>query len=77
MACSNVFQIKDGRSGVEIPLANKSISVVAFGKAVIGMVTAVQEVLGDVIKTGVAVVPHGIKNDLIKHNKQLVFIMSS
>lgn len=38
----------------------KQCYVVAFGKAVLGMAVAIENILGDRIKEGVATVPHGI-----------------
>ena len=40
----------------------------AFGKAVLGMIRAVEELLGDHIVRGVASVPHGIRETLIKND---------
>lgn len=51
--------------------------VVAFGKAVIGMITAVQELLGERIQSGIGVVPSGIRDDLLRHHKQSVSLHST
>ena len=44
---------------------DKNISVVAFGKAVLGMAKAVEDILGDHISQGVASIPLGLP-DAIK-----------
>ena len=44
---------------------DKNISVVAFGKAVLGMAKAVEDILGDHINQGVASIPLGLP-DAIK-----------
>ncbi|XP_006821653.1 glycerate kinase-like [Saccoglossus kowalevskii] len=49
---------------------NHNVNIVAFGKAVIGMVSAVDSILNDHIVGGVASVPLGITKDLIHANKR-------
>ena len=39
---------------------DKNVSVVAFGKAVLGMAKAVEDILGHHIVRGVASIPHGL-----------------
>ena len=46
-----------------------NVYVVAFGKAVIGMVRAAEDVLGDHIAEGIASVPVGIQEDLRRLGK--------
>ena len=41
---------------------HKNVHVVAFGKAVLGMVRGVEEVLGSHIVEGVASVPYGVQD---------------
>ena len=41
-----------------------NVHIVAFGKAVIGMVRAAEEALGDHIVSGIASIPHGIQDSL-------------
>lgn len=56
----NILSIKER----EFPV-NKNVSVVAFGKAVLGMAKAVEEILEDHIIRGVASIPIGLP-DAIK-----------
>ena len=42
--------------------------VAAFGKAVLGMIRAVEDLLGEHIVRGVASVPHGIRETLSKND---------
>ena len=44
--------------------------VAAFGKAVLGMIRAVEEVVGEHIVRGVASVPHGIRETLSNNDLQ-------
>ena len=46
--------------------------IVGFGKAVIGMIGAVEDILGDHIQHGVASVPHSIQDALTKAGRRLV-----
>ena len=50
-------------SGQSYPL-RKNVYVAAFGKAVLGMVRAVEEVVGDHLVKGIASVPKGIRETL-------------
>lgn len=56
----NILTIKEREYAVD-----KNVSVVAFGKAVLGMAKAVDDILGDQIVRGVASVPVGLP-DVIK-----------
>lgn len=56
----NILTIKEREYAVD-----KNVSVVAFGKAVLGMAKAVDAILGDQIVRGVASVPVGLP-DVIK-----------
>ena len=56
----NILTIKEREYTVD-----KNVSVVAFGKAVLGMAKAVDDILGDQIVRGVASVPVGLQ-DVIK-----------
>ena len=47
-----------------------NIHVVGFGKAVIGMVKAVEDILGDHIADGVASIPVGIQEALKSAGRQ-------
>ena len=49
--------------GKEYQVAN-NVSVVAFGKAVLGMAKAVEDILGHNIIRGVASVPYGLRNSI-------------
>lgn len=49
-----------------------NVQVVAFGKAVIGMVRAAEEVIGDHIVGGIASVPYGIQDTLKQLGKWYV-----
>ncbi|XP_077977538.1 glycerate kinase-like [Glandiceps talaboti] len=60
----STLKVKDNTYNV-----NHNVHVVAFGKAVIGMVRATEDVLGDHIVDGVASVPAGITEALTKANK--------
>lgn len=51
----NILSIKEREFAV-----NKNVSVVAFGKAVLGMAKAVEEILEDHIIRGVASIPFGL-----------------
>lgn len=51
----NILSIMDHEYVVD-----KNVSVVAFGKAVLGMTKAVEDVLGDQIVRGVASIPVGL-----------------
>ena len=53
-------------AGVEYPLS-KNVYVAAFGKAVVGMIRALEDLLGDHIVDGVASVRYGII-DALKDN---------
>ena len=48
----------------------KNVYVAAFGKAVLGMVRAVEEVVGDHLVRGVASVPCGMRDTLTRNNLQ-------
>ncbi|CAD5124360.1 DgyrCDS12649 [Dimorphilus gyrociliatus] len=48
---------------------NRNVHVIAAGKAVLGMVRATQDVLGDHIVGGIASVPYGIQETLKKSGK--------
>lgn len=56
----NILSIKDREYAVD-----KNVSVVAFGKAVLGMAKAVDDILRDQIVRGVASIPVGLP-DVIK-----------
>lgn len=56
----NILSIKEREYAV-----NKNVFVVAFGKAVLGMTKAVDDILGDQIVRGVASIPVGLP-DAIK-----------
>lgn len=56
----NILTIKEREYAVD-----KNVSVVAFGKAVLGMAKAVEDILGDQIVRGVASIPVGLP-DVIK-----------
>jgi len=56
----NILSIKEREYAV-----NKNVFVVAFGKAVLGMTKAVDDILGDQIVRGVASIPVGLP-DVIK-----------
>ena len=56
----NILSIKEREYAVD-----KNVSVVAFGKAVLGMAKAVDDILGDQIVRGVASIPVGLP-DVIK-----------
>jgi len=61
------IQVEDGMlkvQGVSYPL-RKNVYVAAFGKAVLGMIRAVEEIVGDHLVRGVASVPWGIRETLI------------
>ena len=53
----NILSIMDHEYVVD-----KNVSVVAFGKAVLGMTKAVEDVLGDQIVRGVASIPVGLRH---------------
>lgn len=55
----NILTIKEREYAVD-----KNVSVVAFGKAVLGMAKAVDDILGDQIVRGVASVPVGLPDVL-------------
>jgi len=64
------IQVENGMLVVQdksYPL-RRNVYVAAFGKAVLGMIRAVEELLGDHIVRGVASVPHGIRETLIKND---------
>lgn len=56
----NILSIKEREYAVD-----KNVSVVAFGKAVLGMAKAVDDILGEQIVRGVASIPVGLP-DVIK-----------
>lgn len=56
----NILSVKEREYAVD-----KNVSVVAFGKAVLGMAKAVDDILGDQIVRGVASIPVGLP-DVIK-----------
>ncbi|KAL9973243.1 hypothetical protein ACROYT_G019670 [Oculina patagonica] len=64
----NILSVKEREYAVD-----KNVSVVAFGKAVLGMAKAVDDILGDQIVRGVASIPVGLP-DVIKAsgNKDLI-----
>ena len=49
---------------------NRGVYIVAFGKAVLGMVRSVEDILGERIVAGVASVPAGMPELLRKLNKR-------
>jgi glycerate kinase len=51
---------------------NRGVHIVAFGKAVLGMVRAAEDVLGEKIVGGIASVPIGMPDMLRKLNKRSV-----
>ncbi len=55
-------------TGTTYNLSNK-VKVVAFGKAVLGMLRATEDILGDRLGDGVASVPFGIQETLRKLGK--------
>jgi len=64
------IQVEDGMlvvQGKSYPL-RRNVYVAAFGKAVLGMIRAVEEVVGDHIVRGVASVPYGIRETFAKNN---------
>lgn len=48
---------------------SKNVTIFAFGKAVLGMVRAVEDVLGDHIVGGIASIPTGLQNTLASANR--------
>lgn len=64
----NILSIMDHEYVVD-----KNVSVVAFGKAVLGMTKAVEDVLGDQIVRGVASIPVGLPHAIkASGNKELI-----
>ena len=55
-------------NNIEYPL-NRNVHIIGFGKAVLGMVRAVEEILGDHIVGGIVSVPDGIQETFRKAGK--------
>ena len=64
------LQYSHGDQNKSLALTNKKCHVAAYGKAVIGMVTAVESVLGDRIESGIASIPTNILQELKKHGRR-------
>lgn len=66
------MQICEGRFPKEISIDGKRIYVVAYGKAVIGMVTALDSILGNRIEGGIASIPTNTIQELKEHGRRFV-----
>ena len=64
------LQYSHGDQNKSLALTNKKCHVAAYGKAVIGMVTAVESVLGDRIESSIASIPTNILQELKKHGRR-------
>lgn len=64
------LQIGVGDQQKIIDLKGKNCHLVAFGKAVIGMVTAVESVLGNNIVSGIASISKNVQEDLAANGKR-------
>lgn len=51
-------------------MLRNNVHVVGFGKAVLGMATEAERILGDHLVGGIISVPHGIQQTLRQHGKQ-------
>ena len=49
---------------------NHNVYVMAFGKAALGMVRAAEDVLGDHVIGGIASVPVGVQESLLRNGKE-------
>ena len=47
---------------------DRNVRIAAFGKAVSGMVRAAEDILGDHIVEGIAIVPVGTRQTFMSHN---------
>ncbi|XP_061689373.1 glycerate kinase [Syngnathoides biaculeatus] len=63
-------------SGRTFPLSN-NVHVVGFGKAVLGMATEAERILGDHLVRGVISVPRGIQQALRQHGKHHLLLKES
>ena len=64
------LQNSHGDQNKSLALTSKKCHLAAYGKAVIGMVTAVESVLGDRIESGIASIPTNILQELKKHGRR-------
>ena len=65
-----ILQVGRGVQQKTLDLYGKKCYVVAFGKAVAGMVAAVDSIIGDRIVSGVASVPTNIQREFIANGKR-------
>jgi len=66
---ANSLHIGTGIDAKSYPLHSRNVHVVAFGKAVIGMVSAIEPILGSYLTTGIASIPTGMMDSLRQYSR--------